>query len=157
MSIHSTEYKYYKYTTNNVSVNHPSFDRDLDSSFSSFESRHVPSRTKSSTPSKVYKNWGIFFFYLFLNTLVVRNKYAESSKAKSFISEPVLKKSSIPLTQEALAMHNSFISSQEPFEFDPTRTEEQELEQSLLDKVEEQCKTMKQEFEEKISVRSKKD
>ncbi|KAI9275090.1 hypothetical protein EDC94DRAFT_579538 [Helicostylum pulchrum] len=128
MSSHSKDYKYLKYTINNASVNHPSFDRDLDSSFSSFESIQAPSRTKSAT--------------------AIKNNYGESSKAKSFISEPVLKKSRVPLTQETLTMHNSFISSHMSFDFD---LKQPEIEQSLFDRVDEQCKTMKQEFDEKIS------
>ncbi|KAI8091887.1 hypothetical protein BDF21DRAFT_410446 [Thamnidium elegans] len=53
----------------------------------------------------------------------------------------------MPLTQEALAIHNSFISSQS-FDFD---LKQPEIEQLLLDRVDEQCKTMKHEFDEKIS------
>lgn len=55
MSVVSTDYRYLKYTTNNASVNHPSFDCDLDS-FSSFESKpEPPSRTKSVAASKKKK------------------------------------------------------------------------------------------------------
>lgn len=55
MSIGSTDYKYLKYVTNNASANHPShYDRDLDSSISSFESLHAPpSKTQSATESNV--------------------------------------------------------------------------------------------------------
>lgn len=55
----------------------------------------------------------------------------------------------MPLTQETLTMHNSFISSHMSFDFD---LKQPEIEQSLFDRVDEQCKTMKQEFDEKISV-----
>lgn len=62
MSSHSKDYKYLKYTINNASVNHPSFDRDLDSSFSSFESIQAPSRTKSATASKVKSHIYMYIF-----------------------------------------------------------------------------------------------
>lgn len=55
----------------------------------------------------------------------------------------------MPLTQETLAMHNSFISSHMSFDFDLKQPENEQL---LLDRVTEQCKTMKQEIDEKISV-----
>lgn len=64
MSTHSKDYRYLKYATNNASVNHPSFDRDLDSSFSSFESIQAPSRTKSTSASKVKS---LIYTYIFLN------------------------------------------------------------------------------------------
>jgi hypothetical protein len=58
----------------------------------------------------------------------------------------------MPLTEQALAIHNSIIL-QYPI---PVEEEEEYLEQSLFDKVNERCNDIQQDFEEKIKVKCSK-
>lgn len=88
-----------------------------------------------------------------------------SQKVPSFISEPILKRPTtaiMPLTEEVLAIHNSVVPPFQPFDYEEQLEVEEEeeeekmdhvLEQSLLDRVDEKCKIMQQEFDEKLKVK----
>jgi hypothetical protein len=55
----------------------------------------------------------------------------------------------MPLTEQVLAIHNSMIPPLKPFEFEDSSV----VEQTLLDRVDERCKNITLEFDEKITVK----
>lgn len=55
----------------------------------------------------------------------------------------------MPLTEQILAIHNRSTTPLSTFEYPYNSI----VEQSLLDKVDERCKNMTQEFDEKITVK----
>ncbi|KAL7320950.1 hypothetical protein PS15m_000780 [Mucor circinelloides] len=120
------EYKYYKYTEES-SINHPSIDKDLISSYSSYKSRSLPSQIHSET---------------------VYNRLKNRNVTKSISSEPMRKKPTITLTEEALAIHNSEIPPQQAI-YPPTVEDDNETE-LIMERVDEKCRNIQIEFDEKI-------
>ncbi|KAK4517636.1 Transcription factor [Mucor velutinosus] len=120
------EYKHYKYTEES-SLNHPSIDRDLISSYSSYKSRSLPSQIHSDT---------------------VYNRSRSRNIKKSIASEPIRKKPAISLTEEALAIHNNEIPPQQTI-YPPTIVDDNDTE-LIMERVDEKCRSIQLEFDEKI-------
>lgn len=57
----------------------------------------------------------------------------------------------MPLTEQVLAIHNRTIGSFRPLEY----TENPRAEQNFMERIDERCKNMTQEFDEKITVKLK--
>ncbi|KAL9538997.1 hypothetical protein MBANPS3_010532 [Mucor bainieri] len=139
------EYKYYKYTEES-SLNHPSIDKDLISSYSSYKSRSLPSQIHSDT---------------------ICNRSKSRHVTTSIASEPVRKKPVISLTEEALAIHNNEIpphhhhrrqqqqqqqQQQQAAIYPPTTMEDDNDTELIMERVDEKCKNIQLEFDEKIKA-----
>lgn len=81
---------------------------------------------------------------------------SSSDKADSSKSEPLGKKSVMPLTEQTLALHNDAILSSHRYQIQKkTKVEEEKLlEKALLEKVNERCDDIQLDFEEKIKVQT---
>ncbi|KAF1807684.1 hypothetical protein V8B55DRAFT_1467871 [Mucor lusitanicus] len=122
------EYKYYKYMEES-SLNHPSIDKDLISSYSSYNSRSLPSQIHSDT---------------------VYNRPKSRNVTKSTASEPIRsKRPAISLTEEALAIHNNEIPPQQTI-YPPTAMEDDNDTELIMERVDEKCRNIQLEFDEKI-------
>ncbi|GAN06603.1 hypothetical protein MAM1_0129c06090 [Mucor ambiguus] len=122
------EYKYYKYTEES-SLNHPSIDKDLISSYSSYKSKSLPSQIHSDT---------------------VHNRSKSRNVIKSIASEPIRKKPTISLTEEALAIHNNEIPPHQAI-YPPTIEDDNDTE-LIMERVDEKCRNIQLEFDEKIKA-----
>ncbi|CEP13457.1 hypothetical protein [Parasitella parasitica] len=121
----SEEYKYYKYTEES-SMNHPSIDRDVVSLYSSYKSQSIPSQIHSES---MYAH--------------IRPK--EPNISKSVFSEPLRKKATISLTEEALAIHNSEIPPQPPV-YPPNMDDEDDTDLLMERRLEEQFTKAEQDY-----------